>query len=164
MRIRIRRARRDDAPALLRLIRALAKFEKLPPPDAQAEARLIRDGWGPRPRFEAWLAEANGEAVGYAILYFTYSTFLAKPTLYLEDIFVLPSARGLGIGSALFGHARRLAAARGCGRMEWCCLDWNTQAQAFYEKAGARRLDEWIYYRLTEDRLGEPMEGDIDAA
>jgi GNAT superfamily N-acetyltransferase len=146
----IRRAERGDAAGLVRLIIALAGFEKLTPPDAAAQQRLIEDGFGERPRFEAWLAFADGEAqpVGYAIFFETYSSFLARPTLYLEDIFVLPEHRGRGIGSALLRHCIRLAHERGCGRMEWACLDWNTRAQCVYEKLGARRLSEWFYYRL----------------
>jgi GNAT superfamily N-acetyltransferase len=148
MGLTIRRAARDDASDLIRLIRALAAFEKLTPPDAEAEARLIHDGFSNPPRFEAWLAVLDGVPVGYSLFFETYSTFLARPTLYLEDIFVMPDARGNGIGAALFRHAVSEAQRRGCGRMEWCCLDWNTKAQDFYERAGARRLSEWYYYRL----------------
>jgi GNAT superfamily N-acetyltransferase len=150
----IRRATRADAPGLLRLITALAEFEKLPPPDAAAQQRLIADGFGERPRFESWLAFEDGrpDPVGYAILFETYSSFLARPTLYLEDLFVLPEHRGKGIGSALLQQCIHLAHERGCGRMEWVCLDWNTRAQGVYEKLGARRLAEWLSYRL--DRSG----------
>ena len=151
MGLTIRRAAREDAHILIDLIRALARFEHLEPPDSMAEERLLRDGWGDQPRFEAWLACVGERAVGYLLLFETYSTFLARPTLYIEDIFVLPEARGQGAGSALFHHAQKLAEERGCGRMEWCCLDWNTAAQAFYERAGARRLSEWFYYRLDVD-------------
>lgn len=149
------RATPADAPALLKLIRALAEFEKLSPPDAEAEARLIEDGFGPRPRFEAWLAwvEGTAEPVGYAVLFETYSTFLARPTLYLEDIFVLPEFRGGGLGKAFLRHCIRLAYERGCGRVEWTCLDWNTTAQCFYERLGARRMKEWFLYRLTREGM-----------
>ncbi|PYI87406.1 MAG: GNAT family N-acetyltransferase [Verrucomicrobia bacterium] len=151
----IRRADRADAPGLLRLIVALAEFEKLTPPDAAAQARLIEDGFGARPRFESWLVYVEGveEPVGYAFFFETYSSFLARPTLYLEDIFVLPDYRGRGIGSALLHRCIRLAHERGCGRMEWTCLDWNTKAQCVYEKLGARRLSEWHLYRLTRDGM-----------
>jgi GNAT superfamily N-acetyltransferase len=160
----IRRAERGDADELLRLICALAEFEKLEPPDEAARARLIADGFGDCPRYEAWLAVSERTVLGYAIVFETYSSFRALPTLYLEDIFVLPEARGCGVGSALFQHARQLAAQRGCGRMEWCCLDWNTRAQAFYEGAAARRLSEWLYYRLEGRDLHDDAEGDLDAA
>lgn len=146
----IRRAERADAAGLLKLIVALAEFEKLTPPDAAAQARIIEDGFGERPRFETWLAFVAGvsEPVGYAVFFETYSTFLARPTLYLEDIFVLPEYRGNGIGSALLHHCIRLAHERGCGRMEWTVLDWNTKAQRVYEKLGGRKLAEWFLYRL----------------
>jgi GNAT superfamily N-acetyltransferase len=150
----VRRAEQVDAPGLLRLIVALAEFENLTPPDADAMQRLTEDGFGERPRFESWLAFVDGEAepVAYAMFFETYSSFLARPTLFLEDIFVLPEYRGLGIGSALLNRCIKLAAERGCGRMEWICLDWNTKAQCVYEKLGARRLSEWLPYRL--DRAG----------
>jgi GNAT superfamily N-acetyltransferase len=150
----LRPAERADAPGLICLIVALAEFEKLTPPEAEAKERLIQDGFDERPRFESWLAFVDGEAepVGYVILFETYSSFLARPTLFLEDIFVLPEYRGLGIGSALLRQCFKLAAERGCGRMEWLCLDWNTKAQCVYEKLGARRLTEWLPYRL--DRAG----------
>lgn len=149
----IRQAARADANALLSLIITLAEFEKLPPPDADAQARLMADGFGATPKFEAWLAEWDGQAVGYAFIFETYSTFLARPTLYLEDLFVLPDFRRRGIGKALLRHCIQLAHARGCGRMEWTCLDWNVGAQAVYEKMGARRMTEWYTYRLTGDAL-----------
>lgn len=153
--ITLRRATNADAPGLLRLIVALAEFEKLTPPDASAQQRLIKDGFGPRPRFESWLAfwQDEPQPVGYAIVFETYSSFLAWPTLYLEDIFVLPACRGRGIGSALLDQCIQLAQERGCGRMEWTCLDWNTKAQCVYEKLGARRLSEWFLYRLDRANI-----------
>ena len=153
----IRKAARADAPGLLRLIIALAQFEKLDPPDAAAQSRLIEDAFSSRPRLEPWLALVPGqpEPVGYAIVLETYSSFLARPTLYLEDLFVLPEIRGRGIGKALFQHCVQLAHDRGCGRMEWTCLDWNTKAQCFYETMGARRMSEWLLYRLTQNQLAQ---------
>jgi len=147
----IRRAERADADALISLIVALADFENLPPPDADAQARLIADGFGEHPSYEAHLAFIEGvtEPVGYAFIIETYSTFLALPTLYLEDLFVLADYRRQGVGGALLKHLIGLAQERGCGRMEWTCLDWNTGAQAVYEKLGARVMDEWLMYRLT---------------
>lgn len=151
----LRRAERPDAEALIGLITALADFEHLPPPDEEAQARLIEHGFGERPRFEAWLAEWEGAPgpVGYAFLFETYSTFLARPTLYLEDLFVLPDFQGRGVGTALLRHCVQLAQERGCGRMEWTCLDWNTKAQAVYEKLGAKHMKEWYLYRLTRDDM-----------
>lgn len=153
--MRLRLARRVDGPAVLKLIVGLAKFEKLAPLDGAARKRLLRDAFGKHPRFELWLAFVGRRKtpVGYTILFETYSSFLALPTLYLEDIFVLPAFRHLGIGSALLRHCIQLARDRGCGRMEWTCLNWNTKAQQFYEKLGAKRLDEWVLYRLSGDEL-----------
>lgn len=150
-----RRASRADAEGLLELIVALANFEKLPPPDDDARKRLIEHGFGERPRFESWLAFWKGieRPVGYAVLFDAYSTFRANPTLYLEDLFVLPEYRKRGIGAAFLRHCIQMACERGCGRMEWTCLDWNTKAQAVYERLGARRLSEWYLYRLTRDDM-----------
>jgi GNAT superfamily N-acetyltransferase len=153
----LRRATRADGAGLIKLIIALAQFEKLDPPDAAAQERLIEHGFGERPRFETWLGfvpELN-EPVAYAIIFETYSSFLARPTLYLEDIFVLPEFRGRGIGSALLRQCIKLAHERDCGRVEWTCLDWNTRAQCVYEKLGARRMSEWYLYRLTRERIQE---------
>src|SRR5262245_20289917 len=117
------------------LIRALADYESLTPPDAPAVERLRQDALGPQPRFEAALAFTDaGRAVGYATWFHTYSTFLAKPTMYLEDLFVREDARQSGAGSALFEHVRSLGAERGCGRMEWQVLDWNSLAREFYTR------------------------------
>lgn len=132
------------------LIKSLADYEKLPQPDASAIARLRRDAFGARPRFEAALAlDDSDRAVGYAIWFETYSTFLANPTMYLEDLFVLEEARGSGAGSMLFDHVRRLGAERGCGRMDWQVLDWNTLARDFYHRRNAQWLKEWLTYRIT---------------
>src|SRR6266446_1730469 len=146
----IRRAQRSDAAAMLQLIVALAEFEKLAPPDDEARQRLIEDGFGPRPRFECWLGwwKKEPEPVAYSLFFETYSSFLARPTLYLEDIFVLPAFRHRGIGTAMLQHGVGLARERGCGRMEWACLDWNTKAQAAYKQFGARQMHEWFLYRL----------------
>jgi len=149
----IRPATVDDVDTLIGLITALADFENLPPPDDDARARLIEHGFGDRPKYEAWIAEWEGVPVGYSIMFETYSTFLARPTLYLEDVFVLPDYRRRGIGKALLHNCFRLADERGCGRMEWTCLDWNVRAQDVYEGLGARKMNEWLLYRLTRDDL-----------
>jgi len=159
----LRRATRADAPGLLRLIRALADFEKLTPPDAAAETRLIADGFGERPRFESWLAFVPEleSPVGYAVFFETYSSFLARPSLYLEDVFVLPDFRGHGIGLGLLRHCVQLAHERGCGRMEWTCLDWNKKAQQVYEmRVGAQHMQEWFLYRLTRPGMERFLKGE----
>lgn len=144
-----------DGDTLLGLIDALADYEHLPRPDPDARRRLIADAFGARPRFEAYLARVEDAAVGYAIVFETYSTFLARPTLYLEDLFVLEAHRSRGAGRALFLRCVREALRRGCGRMEWSVLDWNALALGFYERLGARRLAEWQPFRL----LRSDMEG-----
>src|ERR1041385_4307446 len=123
--VHIRPARREDAEAILNLIDALADYEKLARPTAEARGRLVRDGFGQRRRFETFIAELDGRAVGYALVFETYSSFLALPTLYLEDLFVEPGSRGRGAGKALFEFCMAEADRRGCGRMEWAVLDWN---------------------------------------
>ncbi len=151
--VHIRRATPDDAPSFLWLVDELAAYEKLEPPSAEAKKRLVRDMSVTTPRFEVYLAETGGSAVGYAIVFETYSTFLALPTLYLEDLFVLPNYRKNGIGYALFRKIAIEAHRRKCGRMEWAVLDWNLLAIDFYRKLGARHLTEWNVYRLTESDL-----------
>jgi len=143
----------EDVSALLGLIEALAHYEDLPPPDAAARERLARDALATPPRFEVLLAELEGRVVGYAIYFETYSTFLALPTLYLEDLFVLPEARSRGAGGALFRGCAREAVRRGCGRYEWQVLTWNQLALDFYARFAAQPLDDWRPFRLTGDAL-----------
>lgn len=131
------------------LVRALAEYERLDPPSADAIERLHNDAFGPTPRFEAFLGMLDGRPVGYAITLQTYSSFLAKPTQYLEDLFVLESARTHGVGGRLFDHVLALARARGCGRMEWQVLDWNMLARDFYARRGADVMQDWLTYRIT---------------
>lgn len=151
--ITIRKATARDAGTITRLVIALAEFEQLPPPDEAARARLIADAFGERPRFEVFLAEVAGEVAGYAFVFETYSTFLALPTLYLEDLFVLDENRGKKVGYALFRHCAEEALKRGCGRLDWTVLDWNTHAIRFYKRLGAQHLSEWHLYRLDRDGL-----------
>lgn len=151
--IQIRPLTQADLPALLDLIDALADYESLPRPDAAARERLMHDALATPPRFWVRLAERNRRVVGYAFFFETYSTFLAQPTLYLEDIFILPEERGRGIGRAMMRALAQEALARGCGRMEWQVLTWNTPSIAFYEHLGARPLDDWRGYRLTADQI-----------
>ena len=142
-----------DEELFLGLVDALADYERLERPTAEARQRLVRDGFGEDPLFHAYLAGLDGEVVGYAIVLFTYSSFLARPTLYVEDLFVLPQARGSGVGKALLSFLAGEAVRRGCGRMEWVVLDWNQPAIDFYERLGARRLTEWYTYRLSGAEL-----------
>ncbi len=138
------------------LVRELAFFEKLTPPEEAAKGRFIADGYERNPpRFEVWLAEVSEKSVGYILIFETYSTFLCRPTLYLEDLFVLPEFRRQGIGAELLEFCVKLARERGCGRMEWTCLDWNVRAQEVYEGMGAVKMSEWMLYRLTGDTLND---------
>jgi GNAT superfamily N-acetyltransferase len=145
----------DDVPALLDLVDALADYEHLPRPTTDARARLAADALASPPRFEVLLAEVDGAVAGYALHFWTYSTFLARPTLYLEDLFVRPEARQRGAGAALFDACAAEAARRGAGRMEWQVLDWNAPSIAFYRRKGARHLSEWQTFRLDGDALRE---------
>jgi len=151
--IQVRPANASDADAWLSLIDALADYEKLERPDAAARQRLLLDAFGEKPRTEVYLAESEGRVVGYAITLFTYSSFLALPTLYLEDLFVLESHRGQGAGYRLFTHCVEEAHRRGCGRMEWQVLDWNRLAIDFYERLGARQMKEWLPYRMVREDM-----------
>lgn len=157
--IRIAPATPADIPVLLQLIRGLAEYEKL-----SHEVSATADGlhaalFGPRPVAEAILAyvadEANSReiAVGFAVFFHNFSTFVGRPGIYLEDLFVLPEHRGKGIGKALLLHVAALAHERGCGRFEWAVLDWNRPAIDFYRGLGARPMDEWTLFRIT----GEPL-------
>ncbi|HWP28172.1 MAG TPA: GNAT family N-acetyltransferase [Chloroflexota bacterium] len=151
--VRVRPLQPADVPELLALIDALADYERLPRPDAAARARLARDALATPPRFHTLLGELAGRVVGYAIYFETYSTFLARPTLYLEDLFVRPEARGRGVGTALFRACAREAVRRGCGRMEWQVLAWNELALRFYARWQPQPLDEWRPFRLAGEAL-----------
>jgi len=145
----IRKATKGDRAVILKLVHALAEYERLEPPDKAAQERLIADMLGDHPRFDAFLCEIGGVAAGYAFVLETYSSFLALPTLYLEDLFVLPKYRRQGVGYALFKEMVAEAHRRGCGRMEWAVLDWNGLAINFYKRLGATHLKEWQLYRLV---------------
>jgi GNAT superfamily N-acetyltransferase len=135
------------------LIRGLARFEKLEHEVELTDDLLAAGLFGPRPYAEAVLAEVEGQPVGFALFFHNFSTFLARPGMYLEDLFVLPEHRGQGIGRALLVHLARLAVERGCGRLEWSVLDWNREAISFYERLGAVAMSEWTTYRLTGEAL-----------
>lgn len=155
----IRDAVASDAPEILRFIRALAEYEKLLDQVHATEDSLRRALFGERPFAHAILASWNGVPAGFALYFFNFSTFLGKPGLYLEDLFVLPELRGHGIGKALLVELARRAQAIGCGRMEWAVLDWNAPAIRFYESLGARGIDEWRIFRLTGDGIGKLAAG-----
>ena len=146
--IKIRKARSSDSKAILKLITELAEFEKLNPPDRSANKRLIKEAFSKNPSFRILLAETKKEVIGYAFYFFTYSSFLARKTLYLEDIFISDKYRNNGVGKLIFKRLIRLAEKSDCGRMEWVVLDWNINAIKFYDKLGAEELKEWKTYRL----------------
>lgn len=147
--LRIRRGTRKDAATIVALIRGLAEYEKLARECEATVALIRRHGFGPKRYFETLICERDGAAVGFALYFFTFSTFLARPTLYLEDLFVLPAERGRGAGRALLSELARIALRKGCGRMEWAVLDWNTPSIGFYERLGARLRRDWVLTRLT---------------
>ena len=149
----LRAATLDDVPRILAFIRALADFERLLHRVEATEDGLRRALFGPRPYAEVVLAEDEGVPVGFALFFHTFSTFLGRPGIYLEDLFVVPEARGRGVGRALLVHLARLAGERGCGRIEWAVLDWNAPAIRFYDSLGARPNSDWTVYRLTGDAL-----------
>lgn len=149
----LRRAVRADVPEILRLIRALAEYEKLASDVVATEAALAETLFGATPAAEVLLAEEDGRAVGFALFFQNYSTFLAKPGIYLEDLFVEPAYRGRGLGKTLLSAVARLAVERGCGRFEWAVLDWNEPAIGFYRSLGARPLADWTVMRVTGEAL-----------
>lgn len=148
----IERINSENFDDFISLIEQLAAYERLIPPDDRAKARLKRDGLAPEPKFEAYLANLGGSPVGYLIFFMTYSSFLALPTLYIEDIFVLEEHRRRGIGQKLFEYCVEIASERGCGRIEFCVLTWNEPAIQFYEKNSAQRLG-WYFYRLDRAQI-----------
>jgi GNAT superfamily N-acetyltransferase len=143
----------SDVPVILDMIRGLAEYEKLLHVVAATEEQLRRTLFGERPAAEVLLARLNGEPIGFALFFPNYSTFLAQPGIYLEDLYVKPHARGKGAGLALFVELARIAVARGCGRVEWAVLDWNEPSIGFYKKLGAVPLDDWTTFRLTSEPL-----------
>lgn len=152
-RLVIRPARRGDVPVLARFIEALAEYERLSHEAVADEALLERALFGTGPAADAVIAEWDRAAAGFALFFPTFSTFLGRAGIYVEDLFVVPAMRGRGIGKALLRHVAQLAVERGCGRLEWSVLDWNRPAIEFYERAGARALSEWTMYRLAGDAL-----------
>ena len=151
----IRTATEADIPIILSLIRALADYERAPDAVVATEAGLRDVLFGKKPAAEVLLALEEDAAVGFAVYFFNFSTWLGRPGLYLEDLFVRPEKRGKGYGRALLVRLAQIAHDRGCGRMEWAVLDWNDPAIQFYRKLGAEPMDEWTVFRLTGDGIAK---------
>jgi GNAT superfamily N-acetyltransferase len=150
--IQVRSATPDDASTIVRFIRGLAEFEREPLSSVKVtEAEIVRDGFGPTPRFELLIAELNGESVGFALFFMNYSTWEGTAGIHIEDLFVLDKARGIGVGRALMASLAAIARERGSSRVELSVSDWNP-ARAFYERLGMSHQEEWLMYRV--DGLG----------
>jgi GNAT superfamily N-acetyltransferase len=153
MSLTIRPGERSDIPLIAELIRGLARYERLADEVTMTEVKLERGLFGERRYAETLIAEDDGRPVGFALFFHSFSTFLAQPGIYLEDLFVVPEDRGQGVGKALLEALARLAVERGCGRLEWAVLDWNESAIRFYERLGARPNADWTVYRLAGESL-----------
>lgn len=148
--VAIQRVDSQNFNEFLGLVEKLAEYEKLYPPNEEAKSRLRRDCLVEPPKYNAFIGKIKDRSVSYIIYFFTYSSFLALPTLFVEDIFVLKDYRRQGIGKKMFNFIKQTAKAEGCGRIEFIVLDWNKPAQEFYEKNGAHRLD-WFFYRVVKE-------------
>ncbi|MBS63786.1 GNAT family N-acetyltransferase [Salinisphaera sp.] len=157
--LRIRAAQRADVPLILRFVRELAIYEKALDEVVASEATVEQSLFDEGARAFAFICEDAGEPIGFAVCFYSYSTWLARNGLYLEDLYVTPEARGRGAGKALLQYLARLAVEEGCGRFEWSVLDWNTPAIDFYESVGARPQSEWTTYRLAGDALSRFAKG-----
>ena len=153
--IALRFATADDAGLILDFIRQLADYEKMTHDVVTDEDQLRRSLFGERRGAEVVIASYDGEPAGFALFFHNFSTFLGQPGIYLEDLFVIPRLRGHGIGQVLLSHLAEIAVDRGCGRLEWAVLDWNVDAIRFYERLGAKPMDEWTVFRVTGDSLQE---------
>ena len=149
----LRPATRDDVPLIRAFVEELAEYERLRHAVEATDERLEATLFGERPAAEVVIAEVGGKPAGFALFFLNYSTFLAQTGIYLEDLYVRPEFRGLGIGHGLLTHLARLALERGCGRLDWEVLDWNEPAIGFYRRIGARSLDDWMHFRLDGDAL-----------
>jgi GNAT superfamily N-acetyltransferase len=149
----IRPARVKDVPVILELIRDLATYERAPGEVTATEEQLVEVLFGERRVAEVLLALEGGSPVGFAVFFYNFSTWLGRPGLYLEDLFVKPDKRGKGYGRALLVYLAKIALERGCGRMEWAVLDWNEPAIKFYRSLGARPMNEWTVFRLSRDEI-----------
>jgi len=151
--LNIRSATVNDVGLILQFIRDLAEYEREPQAVTASEADLLRDGFSSEPKFRVVIAEWGGKAAGFALFFYNYSTWLGRPGLYLEDLFVRPEFRAKGIGKALLLHLARLAVEENCGRFQWQVLDWNTPAIKFYESLGAKVMKEWLTMRVEGEAL-----------
>jgi GNAT superfamily N-acetyltransferase len=149
----IRTAAAADAAQILAFIRALAAYERAPDAVTATEEGLLRDGFGPNPIYYCLIADHDGQPAGFALYFFNYSTWKGRVGIYLEDLFVQPEFRGLGIGKALLQQVAAVAVEKGCPRLQWEVLDWNTPAIDFYKAMGAEFLDEWRNVRVSGDPL-----------
>ena len=157
----IRPATPTDVSLILALIRALAAYEREPDAVIATEADLLRDGFGANPFYFCLIAEHDGAPAGFALYFFNYSTWLGRPGLYLEDLFVLPELRGLGIGKALLQRVAAIAIEKQCPRLQWEVLDWNTPAVDFYTAMGAEFMDAWRNVRMTGDAIRRLAESNL---
>ncbi len=161
--LRIRTATRRDIPQILELIRALATYEKAPEQAVATAKDLARDGFSKAPKFRVLIAEWDGSPAGFALFFYHYSTWVGRPTLFLEDLFVRPEFRARGIGKAMLRQLAKIAIAENCGRFEWQVLDWNTPAIRFYDALGAKVLEGWLTMRVTGKALRNlAVRGDAD--
>jgi GNAT superfamily N-acetyltransferase len=160
----IRPAAEADVPVIRRLIRELAEYERLLPEAVVTEADLRASLFGPRPYAEVLLADGDADVAGFALFFHNYSTFLGKPGVYLEDLYVRPEYRRRGLGTALFRRLARLAVERGCGRLEWAVLDWNEPALRFYRQLGAVPMSDWTVQRLVGDGLRRLADAETNTA
>jgi len=154
--LKIEELNKDNFESFFSLVKELANYEKLPLPDGAAKERLMKDGLSKNPKYFAFLGKSENRYVGYILFFKNYSRFLALPTLYLEDIYVQQEHRRKGIGQQLFNFYLAKAKTLGCGRAEWCVLNWNTPAISFYEKNDAKKL-EWTFFRMTKEQISERL-------
>ena len=154
----IRPAAVTDVPVILQLIRDLAAYERAPNEVTATKEQLVDVLFGQKPAAEVLLAFENGMPVGFAVFFHNFSTWLGRPGIYLEDLFVKPEMRGKGYGRALLVDLAKIARERGCGRMEWAVLNWNDPAIQFYRKLGAKPMDEWTVFRLAHDGIAKLAE------
>jgi len=163
MALAIRPAAPADVPRILKLIKALATYERAPGSVVATEEGLLRDGFGPRPYYECLMADYDGKTAGFALYFYNYSTWKGRPGIYLEDLFVEPEMRGLGIGKALLERVAKVAIEKSCTRLQWQVLDWNTPAIDFYVAMGGEFMNEWRTVRLDGEAL-QRLAGDAEKA
>ena len=149
----IRPATPEDIPLVLEFIRELAAYERAPEQAIARPEDLLRDGWGPAPKFRVLVADWQRQPAGFALFFYNYSTWQGRPGLYLEDLFVRPAFRGRGIGKALLVHLAKIAVSENCGRFQWQVLDWNQPSIEYYEVLGAKRMTEWLTMRVDGEAL-----------